>query len=525
MNKFFASQRVKRNCIFIGIIVLVILSAVMLNAILTVLGEKYNWYVDMTEEGLYTISDQLTSILDVALTDTEGKKVPEIEIIFCCTEEYAKSNYSNLDDGDTLAYVYSTATQLEEKYDKIHISYHDVKKEPSFFKNHFTEIERFLNSMENPVIVAKRGENEKGELHYGTFFKVYAARSFYGFSSTDSSLYAYNGEKVFASAILSLTADEVSTVYFTTGHNERLEMQTTAENKPPVELINLFTYCGFTVSSIDLSKDNIPSDARMVIINEPEFDFDDVEIEKLESYASGTGSIMIFSNPSYHSNLSNLYTMLETRCGVTVNTNGKVTDESTKLTTDPFSLKGEVSSNNAANTYLKYLANATAAKPFFTDASTISIDSKYTSDEGVYEGDSQIFTLPLFQTTNSGKYNGVSGNHLLMSVTSIEKERYNPEINNTEPIFSYIVFCPSSGFASDDALQNPAYPNQDIVLSLVHSMTSVQTTVDLDYKAFINYKLDITEKQATTALILLAVVVPVCVIAVGGVLIVRRKRR
>ncbi len=509
MKGLFSSQRAKKNLINVGFIALVIAIVIMLNAIVTVLGERYDWYADMTDEQIYTISDALKETLKGANMDVG------VEIIFCCAKDYAESNFSNLSSGDALAYVHSTASQLAKEYENIGISYHDTTKEPEFFKNNFTEIERFLSGIESPVIIARRGEDGK----FGTHFRVYAARSFYGFASSDNSLYAYNGEKVFASAILGLTLDEAPAVYFATGHGERLYNATSENEKAPINLINLFYYSGFKVEEINLSESDIPSDARMIVINEPEFDFSAEEIAKLDTYMANKGSVMMFANPDYSDSLSRLYSFLEARTGVTVNNEGKVTDNKSNLTTDPLSFRAEISSSSAAGTYLSYLSNYTSAKPFFTNSSSIKIDEKYTSENGVYEGDSYTYTQPLFQTTDSGEYKGVNGNHIVMSVTAILKGK------STGEAYSYLVFAPSSGFASDDALSNQAYPNEDIILSLVHSMTSAQTTVDVDYKAFANYDLDITEAQAKTATVILALVVPFAVIVAGAVILYRRKRR
>lgn len=513
MNKIFKTPKAKKNAINIGIIALVIAIIIMLNAIITVLGDKFDWYIDMTDEQIYTISDALKETLKGADMNVG------VEVIFTCAEDYAKSNFSDLSSGDALAYVHSTATQIAKEYSNVHISYHDIEREPDFFKNKFTEIDRFLSSIENPVIIARRIVDENGEVTYGTHFKVYAARSFYGFSSSDSSLYAYNGEKVFASAILSLTLDETPAVYFTKGHSERLYNLDADGNNTPIELINLFYYCGFKVEELDLNNSEIPADAKMIIVNEPEFDLTANEITKLDDYMLNKGSVMIFTNPDFNDKLPRLCTFLETRCGVTTNTNGKVTDDKTNIIGDNFSLRAEISSNAAANMYLSYLSDTTSAKPFFTNATSITINDKYMSDDGVYEGDSYIYTLPLFQTSNNGKYNGINGNHHLISVTSVLKNKDNSDA------YSYLVYCPSSGFASDEALQNQAYPNSDIVLSLVHAMTFAQTTVDIDYKAFANYDLDITESQAKTATVLLAVIMPLCIIIAGTVIIIRRKRK
>lgn len=512
MDKIFKTPRAKKNAITVGIIALVIACVIMLNAIITVLGNKFDWYLDMTDEQIYTISDALKETLKGANMDVD------VEVIFTCSEDYAKNNFSNLSSGDALSYVYSTATQIAKEYDNVIISYHDTAKEPDFFKTKFTEIDRFLNSIENPVIIARRTYDKDGNVSYGTHFKVYAARSFYGFSSKDSTLYAYNGEKVFASAILSLTLDKAPAVYFTTGHNEKLYNRT-QESTMPIELINLFYYCGFKVEEIDLDNNEIPQDARMIVINQPEFDLSANIINKLDTYMGNQGSVMIFTNPDFNENTPKLLSFLETRCGITTNIGDKVTDNKSNIIDDKFSFRGEISSNNAAKTYLSYLSNATGAKPFFTNATSVTINDKFMSSDGAYEGDSYIYTLPLFQTANSGEYKDVNGNHYVMTATSILKGK-----DNTDK-YSYLVYCPSNGFASDEVLQNQAYPNSDIILSLVHAMTSAQTTVEIDYKAFVNYDLDITESQAKTATALLVILMPAVAIAVGSVLIFRRKRR
>ncbi len=512
MNKFFSSQKAKKNWINAGIIALVVAIVIMLNAIVSVLGDKFNWYADMTGEQMYTISDALKETLNGANMDVE------VEVIFTCSQDYAETNFSNLSSGEALAYVHSTATQIAKEYPNVHVSYHDTTNEPEFFNTKFTEISRFLKSIDTPVIIARRSVNEKGEIVYGTHFKVYAARSFYGFASSDSTLYAYVGENVFASAILSLTHNETPAVYFTKGHNEKL-YDTTSQGEAPVMLINLFYNCGFKVEEIELDTQEIPSDARMIVINDPEFDLSAAEIEKLDKYMGDKGSVMVFTNPDNTGKLKGLTTFVETRCGVTTNQNGKITDNKSNVINDPLSFRAEISGNEAASTYLSYLTNATAAKPFFTNATSVSINESFKSENGSYEGDGYVFTLPLYQTANSGEYAGVSGNHAVMTVTSILK------IKDEANAYSYFVYCPSSGFASSEVLQNQAYPNQDIILSLVHAMTSAQTSVNMDYKLFINYDLDITERQAKTATVILSMVLPLCIVAAGSVLLFRRKRR
>ena len=52
MDKIFKTPRAKKNAIFVSIIALVIVCVIMLNAIITILGSKFDWYLDMTDEEL-----------------------------------------------------------------------------------------------------------------------------------------------------------------------------------------------------------------------------------------------------------------------------------------------------------------------------------------------------------------------------------------------------------------------------------------------------------------------------------------
>jgi len=96
---------------------------------------------------------------------------------------------------------------------------------------------------------------------------------------------------------------------------------------------------------------------------------------------------------------------------------------------------------------------------------------------------------------------------------------------NNQPVQSYFMVCPSINFASDEYLSNSMYANEDILLALIHSTTSANVPVDLDFKEFANYQLDISSSQATTVFVCLITILPILVIGTGIVIIVRRKHR
>ncbi len=499
-----------------GIVALVIVILIFLNAILTIVGDRNNWYTDMTKEGLYTISDELTDLLD----DTDLAE--SIEIIFCCDEDYAKEHYTNLESGQALSYVHSTATQLADRYDEVTISYRDIQREPSFFKDNFQEIERFLSGITDPIIIAKKGTDG----NYGTHFKVYAARAFYGFASEDGSLYAYNGEAIFAAAFLSLSHIEVPTVYFTTKHGESLTLQ--SNTNAPSQLWTTFQACGFDVAEIDIATTKIPSNATLVVINQPQNDFTHSEITVIDEYLDSNGSVMFFANPDYDDRYVNLYGLLEAKAGIVVDNdtvNDKITDPSTNILGDDFSFLAEHSGQAAALTYLSYLKDSSSARPYFSNSTSFTIKPDYQTNEGYYDMKNYAFTQALYNTTDKAIKDGEDGVYSVMAMTAFTRRIDGVDGGLPHDEYSYLLFVPSSGFASDEALSDSSNPNKDIILSITHVITSVQTPVNISYKVFENYDLKITEKQAKTTTACLILIPTAIILICGAVVIFRRKHR
>ena len=107
----------------------------------------------------------------------------------------------------------------------------------------------------------------------------------------------------------------------------------------------------------------------------------------------------------------------------------------------------------------------------------------------------------------------------VLSVTAITT------IKNNANVQSYFLVCPSTGFISDEYLSNTMYPNDSIMLALIHSTTASTVPVDLDFKTFANYQLDISAAQQSTVFICLITIMPLLAIVIGIVVIVRRKHR
>ncbi len=293
----------------------VVLTVVLANALIYALAYENSWYGYTEERPVHRIGSGTEAVF------AEVAEGTEIRILFCMGESVLAE--------DAICYsVLDTARQLEEKYDYISVDFTNIYTDPA-------SVERFRGPdgtngiFESTVIV----ESNLAEDSYITqditgFFR-------YGNAGSNQPI-AYVGEQMFSYLIGSLINPKEATVYFTTQHGE----------SSTLALGNLFGLGGYTVKTIDLTLEDIPEDATMLVISDPAYDFSKgapgsgviAEIEKLERYLSEGGNLMVFlDGPS--TNLPNLEGFLA-EWGVTCE-DAVLRDFSTSLTPDGYTLAAQ----------------------------------------------------------------------------------------------------------------------------------------------------------------------------------------
>ena len=114
MNKlsmFIKSRSFKRGSLSAARTGIVIAAGIVLNIIVTALAQKYYWYIDMTKDNVFKLTDEALAVID-GIDD-------EINIIFCNDIDELQSNLYQKS-------VYNTALELTAAYDNIHIRTLDV---------------------------------------------------------------------------------------------------------------------------------------------------------------------------------------------------------------------------------------------------------------------------------------------------------------------------------------------------------------------------------------------------------------
>lgn len=535
------SRKIKYSTLSLALCAVVVAVVIIFNSIISVLASSLGWYVDMTDRQMFTLSDGAKAHLN-----SINKEI-EIEIIFPLDKDQVETEYAVSSSSGSIGHIYKTAFEIAQECENVTLSYHDtVKDYGTFYKENGLQ----EHAKSGHILIVRKDENGKyatGDLRSYPINYFFVSKS-----ATDSTLYAYNGELVFLSALIAMSRDDVPTVYFTVGHGENsflLEDEKVKEeglsysslasaaangivSGKAYNLMQIFADSGFRIKPIDLRLEDIPADARMMVINQPSADFTEDELYKLTTYLQNGGATFCFT--PYDIELPSLYETLRANYGVTVNTSNTPVEDNRTMVTNKLDVGGgatvtlkhylaNVSMHDNGFASLKYFSaytNYSSANAYYNKAGSIDIEDKYMTQTGLQTGGYTKYTYPLLETSSSAEFMGVRKNHTLMSITSID----NWSVEDENSRYSYLVVCPSSDFVSAEALSVSSV-NRHMMLSLIQSTSSVQTPVNLDYKPFVEYKLTLTDAQARTITVVLATILPLIITACGVVVLVRRKHR
>ena len=542
---------------------LIIAVIIIANVIFSALTQKFLWYVDLTPELLYSLSDEAIDLIENG--DDKFDSLSPIEMVDKIREEKAAEdpdfdpsdlmiNIIFCDDPDVLEesasqrYIYHTALELQDKFpDHINVDNYDIIRNPSSVSKFKTNS---LSKIDTTSVI----------IEFGTEFRVREIRSFFTFKneSTDEEPWAYNGEKAFASSILAVTRAESPIACVITNHGENVEN---------FDLLNTLIDAGYMVQFLDLMEHDIPEKCRLVVVYDPKQDFtvasrasDIDEIEKLDEFLDGTNSLMVFMDPSTQ-RLENFEDYLE-EWGISfdryTDAGGQeishlIMDKSQSLTADGYTFKAEyVLAGMGADITTDMRSRPVPQSVIFKNAMSISYSDRYSPTHHVpndSDADDEEFDYATYEQngtyreiydvfTTSAKAEAYAGNgatpievatenNLLKLMTVSKESRFTQESNYSSiDEASYVFACGSTEFASGDLLHSNSYGNTDFLLTALRTIGKEPVPVGLDIKPFADYDIDtVTTSEATQYTVVLATVPVIVAAAAGIVIIVRRKNR
>lgn len=548
------------TAITLAIVVLVI----ALNIAFSLFGDRELLYIDISQvkytsgkSTLYTLSDGAKDMVrDDVITmidkvnaerESEGKDAIPLRIVFCADRDEVES--------DTLTrYVSYTARALEKEFpNHIEVEYVNMTKNPSAVQKFKTTSAATINNSD--VIV-----------EFGTEYLVQSINAFYLIDSTTSTPWAYNGEKRLTSMMLALTRAESPICCITYNHGETLFDENGTVKETYTSFIELIKGAGYEPMFIDLEKDEIPENCRMLITFDPREDFKAFgslgengvsEIEKLDKYLDGINSFFYICGADTPS-LKNLDEYL-IEWGITIakGDNDKNLVLEDKVNCADGGIGNVILGNYATEGVGAVLTEDMRDRAYppavvFGNSAMIVPPSSYfkTYIPAAEDGSSAAFSyyyyykngnsrdmLDIFTTHNTAS--ALEGDKTVQIATDIElfklmtitQEVRNVQEDNLTTITqsSYVLALASTDFCTNAVLNSTAYGNTDVILSALRNTSSEVVPTNIDLKAFYEYEMadEIAYAQNSPAVWTYCLIgIPtLLVFAVGVIVTVRRKYR
>ena len=508
------SRRMKYGSVSAALTILTVAAVVIANVIFTALCGRYGWYVDMSSDLMYKVTEDCKEYLDEYVisevkkaNDSEGGN-EKVTILFCDDRE-------NIESEITQNYILGSALEIQEMFPD------------------YVEID-FLNIWENPSIARSYGITASTNVAflYSDRHVVLSLADFYIFEAADTETpVAYNGEKRLATGMMRVVQENTPMCYLTVNHGETVE---------DYELMYMIADAGYNYTYLDLLNYDIPEDCELLITFNPTQDFtsnDNVssvsETDKIREYMNNGGKYMVFVSADTfvsggHENLEELLAEWGVRYMHSTGEDGiencyTIKDSMHSTTTDGYTILAQNTPSGFGAEILKDITkpnvfgNSTCISP--SDGFTLDPEGNYVSDA---YGSTRTLT-PLFVSDTSAEAwasgrvvaKATDDPFVLMSLTKQENAQGNT---------SYLLASASTEFGSESAMQSAVFGNSQTLSTILKYMGKENVPTNLTFKPFGDTDIDsITTAQSTTITIVLAAVPAAVILGTGIVILVKRK--
>ena len=491
-RSFFKDRRFKYGSLAVGLTVAFVALVVILNVVVYALAYSYGWYIDLTGTQYYGITDASTRYLDMVLTDGV-----DVKIIFCQDKDEVLADPSGY-------YVYRCVETYKKAYpDNIKVEYLDVVKYPEHANIYTAKLGSSLYTY-NVIIETNLSES----------FRVMTYENFYSFDSESGNVYAFNGEMKLTSSIVGLCTD-MPICYFTTMHGETVG----DAEKGYCALYELLLDAGFEVRTVDLTKEEIDPAAKLVVVNDPIYDFTPSEVDKIAYFAGNLqGNVMVFLSPERQDKMNELKLWME-EWGIGIE-NGQVKETvENSLSADGLSVIATYPDATTFGASLHYDMRQLESTPRTVVNNPIAITPVWGA--GVSKDYREVDTV--LSSSHSSMLCSLDGDtrgaYSLMTLV-----RQTKHDNITQDTIKNYLLVGAAGYVEESYLNSNSYGNRDILFAFVQQMGKTIVPMDIEFKVFASEALDISVGTAYTWIIIMSVVLPIAIGAVGVVVYVRRKK-
>ena len=537
------TRRFRYGSMSVIVTALVIAAVILANVIVSALSAKYLWYIDMTKESIFTVSDACFDLLDETFESLDARESENgedkafVTVKFCDMQDnLMKTGYSK--------YVLTTALELAAEYpDRVKVEFINIYENPSAVSPYKTSVNSAI--INTDVIIAGSG----GE------YRLYDLEDFFMISSGATSPFAYCGDKRFSSAILAVTQVTKPVVGMLMGHGESYK---------DAALGRLFEEAGYRIEVIsDLVNDGIPEDCRMLVCYQPTSDFrslddgisDISEIQIIDDFlAQANRSLMVFMSPDCPT-LPNIEKYLA-QWGIafdrTAEGESLVVSESASnaLTSGGYTFLAQYEKYGMGSSLTSELRQMPVPqKTVFKNAMPLTIADSYDKVAVVDENSGESYTYgyktlgassrQVFKVfSSSADATAMAGGRevkkadsqntfplMLLSIAPKSQQEDNNGWFSADQS-SYVLACGSADFATEAILQSDVYGNSEVLRQAFYQMGKDAVPSYVPYVPFADLTIDtLTAERANRITLWLTVLPPVLFFGAGVWVLVRRKYR
>lgn len=443
-----------------AVTVLAVFLWIALNLCASVAGDRFGLSLDWTDSRLYELSGETREVL--------GELAAPVTVTVLSTESDYPALYREL------------LSRIALCSDRITLNYIDPSDNPLLL-SHYEQMGMSLNA--DDLLV--EGSARSVPVAYADTLV-----------EENSRLVGIDLEQLVVSAILYANNPNAPTAALTTGHGERA---TDALSK-------LLTDNGFTVSNAALGVDGLENPSLLVIAG-PAYDFSQTETALVSAYLAGGGKLMIFLDPGL-TDCPNLTALLET-WGVTPDAD--LVFEPSAHVSDTLSSVIPMYASHAINTYFashpvytvlpqsrSLTLNRSLGRVADAQALLVSTGDSYAKSDMAYLSSAHAagdmpgpFTLAAYAEAEDGGAVFAAGSRLMIA---------------------------------DDVMGMSAYANRLFLAQVLGALSPDTTAVSIPVKAIDDTTLAVTARQSLTIGLVLAVALPLLVLAAGVGVSLRRRR-
>lgn len=467
----FTSRKFRGGAYATAISAIVIVMILVVNIIVTELGLK----VDISKEGMYTLTD--------------------------VTKDYVK----DIKDNITIYYMVQTGKEdktfkeIIEKYPalsgKIKLEYKDPVLYPNFASKYTDE-----KVNDNSVIVVN---NSNDRAKYVDNSSMYQTEIDYQTYQTNVTGIDVEGQ--ITSALQYVTTKDLPVMYTVEGHGETAIGTTLASSLAKVNVT--------TKSLATLTVKSIPDDCSILFIGGPQKDYTEGEVAMIKDYLAKGGDAIVLADYAAE-NLTN-FDSLMSYYGISF-VKGIVLESEQGFYMGQYvnnlvpSVKShDITSGIISKNASVVVPSAIGIQTLDTKRSTTQIDPLLTTSDSAYSKiDVQSNTVEKQDGDISGPFN------LGVAIT----EKYN----NVE---SKIVVLGSTLMLDEQMMSYPSIGNLDLMLNSINFLSDQQSSLAIRTRSVTQQYLTMNAAQVNFWAILIVVIIPVFVLAFGGFICIRRRKK